>query len=71
MIKINGNDIRSIGYLGRPMISVYINGQLVWPERTIPDTPEQTLSCFFNGYWIDDMPWTDDTPWMDEYAQTD
>ena len=46
---------------GQSILSVYTQGQHIWPEEII----KKILSCYFNGYWIDDEPWTDDTPWTD------
>lgn len=45
---------------GCKIISVYTQGQKVWPEDSQID---KILSCFYNGYWIDEYPWTDNTPW--------
>lgn len=39
------------------ILAVYIQGTKVWPTSI--------LSCYANGYWIDENPWTDDTPWSD------
>lgn len=38
---------------------VYHGHKLVWSKFL------EILSCYFNGYWIDEYPWTDDTPWKD------
>ena len=35
---------------------------MIWP---IGKKGEMVLSCFYNGYWIDEYPWTDDMPWQD------
>lgn len=65
-IRINGGSIPAIYYENIPVIAVYINGQLVWPENQDPGIdPSVILSCYYNGYWIDEYPWTDDTPWTD------
>lgn len=58
MIKINNKD-PNIYINGVQAIKVYLNGQLIWPNETI------ILSCYHNGYWIDEYPWTDDTIWTD------
>lgn len=58
MIKIQNKDVVSMYINGQAIIAVYTQGQLVWPNNTV-------LSCYYNGYWIDDYPWTDDTPWTD------
>lgn len=63
MIKINNGDVLDIRFRDIPVIAVYINGQLVWPEGE--PGPVVILSCFYNGYWIDEYVWTDDTPWVD------
>lgn len=66
-IRINNRGIESILYNNRPILAVYVNGQKVWPEEIIPIDPiiDEILSCYYNGYWIDEYPWTDDTPWTD------
>ena len=46
---------------GQSILSVYTQGQHIWPEEII----DTILSCFYNGYWIDEYPWSDDTPWTD------
>lgn len=63
-IRINNRGIESILYNNRPILAVYVNGQKVWPEEIIPIIDE-ILSCYYNGYWIDEYPWTDDTSWTD------
>jgi hypothetical protein len=60
MIKINGKSVIGIYKQAIPVIAVYTRGQLVWP-----DIDDIILSCYYNGYWIDEYPWTDDTPWTD------
>lgn len=62
-IYINGRNVDGIYYRGLPVAYVYIRGELVWPIKT--DIIDTILSCYFNGYWIDEHPWTDDTPWTD------
>jgi len=61
MIRINNKKVNAIYINGVKVLSVYANGQLLWPEEII----NTILSCYYNGYWIDDYPWTDDTPWTD------
>ena len=66
-IKIHNSDVVAI-YKGQlPIIAVYGRGQKIWPIPVIiPDDPvDDILSCFYNGYWIDEYPWTDETPWTD------
>lgn len=48
---------------GQKILSVYTQGQLIWPEEVLI-WPEEVLSCYANGYWIDTYPWTDNTPWI-------
>ena len=61
MIHINGHDITNV-YSGlKDIIAVYSGLKLVWSKEIISDV----LSCYYNGYWIDEYPWTDDTPWTD------
>ena len=62
MIRINNNKIVAMYLNGQDILAVYTQGQLVWPEEQIIKT---VLSCYYNGYWIDEYPWTDDTPWTD------
>lgn len=59
-IYIKGRAVDAIYVNGRSIKSVYIKDRLVWPEAL-----DIILSCFYNGYWIDEYPWTDDTPWVD------
>lgn len=61
-IKINNNSVQGVYIQQTPVLAVYINGQLVWPEQS-PIT--DVMSCFAAGYWIDEHPWTDDAPWTD------
>lgn len=61
MIRINDRKVAAIYYNGKSILSVFIRGNKVWPEELI----DEILSCYFNGYWIDEYPWTDDTPWTD------
>ena len=43
---------------GQKILSVYTQGQLVWPEDIT-----EVLSCFSNGYWVDEYPWIDNVSW--------
>lgn len=63
MIRRNNSKIIAMYINGQRVLSVYTQGQLVWPENEIIDN-DDILSCFYNGYWIDEYPWTDDTPWI-------
>ena len=64
MIHINNHNITGV-YSGLIDITAVYNGLiLVWSKDTNP-TIDEVLSCYYNGYWIDEYPWTDDTPWTD------
>lgn len=63
-IYIKNRGVESIYYSGLPIVAVYTCGQLVWPVDIEPII-DVILSCYYNGYWIDEYPWTDDTPWTD------
>ena len=59
MIHINNHDITGVYSGSRDIIRVYSGLQLVWSKIT------EILSCYANGYWIDDYPWVDDNKWTD------
>ena len=59
----NKNKIDTMEMNGHRVISIHFRGRRIWPEKIIDD--ENILSCYYNGYWIDEYPWTDDTPWKD------
>jgi len=64
MLRNATNNVLALHINGYNVLSVYMRGKLVWaPETENPD--ETILSCYFNGYWIDEYPWTDDTSWTD------
>ena len=42
-----------------------MRGRLVWALKEESSEILDILSCFNNGYWIDEYPWTDETPWTD------
>ena len=71
MIKYKLEEIDSMHINGLEILSVYMRGRLIWPiiPKDYPsedDPSEDTiLSCYYNGYWIDEYPWTDETPWTD------
>ena len=81
MIKQKTNNIEAMRVNGLEILAVYMRGRLIWAPGTDtdkgdhgndqptqpdePENPEIILSCYFNGYWIDEYPWTDDTPWTD------
>ena len=59
MIHINNHNITGV-YSGlKDVVAVYSGLKLVWSKVG------SLLSCYSNGYWIDEYPWTDDTPWTD------
>ena len=62
MIHINGHDITDVYNGSKTIIAVYKGLRLIW--RKVVDIVD-TLSCYFNGYWIDEYPWTDNTGWKD------
>lgn len=60
MIKIKNGQIVAMYINGQNVLSIYIQGQLAWTKKII-----KILSCYNNGYWIDEYPWTDDLSWKD------
>lgn len=60
MIKLGNNKIVAMYLNGYNILSVYTQGQKMWPDEII-----KILSCYYSGYWIDEYPWTDDTSWID------
>lgn len=60
MININQNNITGIYIDSKDIISVYVGSKLVWNKLT------ELLSCYANGYWMDNYPWTDNTPWNNQ-----
>ena len=46
---------------GQRILAVHTQGQMIWPEEII----NEILSCFSNGYWIDEYPWADNDTWVD------
>ena len=63
MLRQENNKIAAMYINGYSVLSIYMRGRLVWaPEQPGEET---ILSCYYNGYWIDEYPWTDDTPWTD------
>jgi hypothetical protein len=64
MLRNATNNILALHINGYDVLSIYMRGKLIWaPESENPD--KTILSCYFNGYWIDEYPWTDDTSWTD------
>lgn len=64
MIRKGNSKIIAMYLNGQKILSVYTQGQLVWPEQG-DEIIDKILSCFSNGYWIDEYPWTDEIPWTD------
>ena len=58
MIHINNKDISGIYINGKDISSVYYGLSLVW-------TKLNGMSCYGNGYWVDEYPWIDNDAWMD------
>lgn len=55
-----------------PITKIYLADKVVWvvKQNTSDENPDgpvipNLLSCYHNGYWIDQYPWTDDTTWTD------
>lgn len=65
MIRRGNSKIIAMYLNGQKILSVYTQGQLVWPEQG-EEIIDKILSCFSNGYWIDEYPWTDEIPWTDK-----
>ena len=78
MIKQQINNIDAMRINGLEILAIYMRGRLIWypsitfydkkqhiPEPKPPREDDIILSCYYNGYWIDEYPWTDDTPWVD------
>ena len=78
MIKQTINNIDAMCVNGLEILAVYMRGRLIWyptwhPKDKNSDHPSEgddneddiILSCYYNGYWIDEYPWTDETPWTD------
>ena len=56
---INNHDIIN-AYVGpRHILRICLGSKVVWESIT------ELLSCFANGYWMDEYPWTDDVGWTD------
>ena len=59
MIHINNRDISDIYRASRAIVEVYKGHRLVWQKI------KEIISCYSNGYWVDEYPWVDDTFWKD------
>lgn len=62
MIHINNHEIVGVYSGSKDIVAVYSGLKLVWNKIK---EANKILSCYYNGYWIDEYPWTDDTPWTD------
>lgn len=60
MIHINNHNITGVYSGHRDIVKVYSGLHLVWSKIT------EILSCYANGYWIDQYPWIDDAFWKDD-----
>lgn len=60
MIHINHHDITGVYSGSRDIVAVYSGLRLVWSKLG-----NTLLSCYSNGYWIDEYPWLDDLQWAD------
>lgn len=59
MIRINNRGISGIYIGSRKIAAVYHGHRLVWSKI------KGVISCYSNGYWIDEYPWVDDQVWTD------
>ena len=59
MININNREISGVYKGSREIAAIYKGHRLVWTRIT------EIISCYSNGYWIDDYPWIDDQVWTD------
>ena len=59
MIHVNNKDISGVYSGSKEIIAVYSGLKLVWSKIN------ELISCFSNGYWIDEYPWLDDASWTD------
>lgn len=59
MIRFGNKKIVAMYINGQNILSVYTQEQQIWPEEVI----NEILSCFSNGYWIDEYPWVDEQSW--------
>ena len=59
MIRFGNKTIVAMYINGQDILSVYTQEQQIWPEEVI----NEILSCFSNGYWIDEYPWVDEQSW--------
>lgn len=62
---INDSEIDDIYVNNDALLAIYYNDEKLWPKDIIIPIIDIILSCYYNGYWIDEYPWTDDTSWTD------
>ena len=69
---IKGNlQIAGVMLKNTPISKIYLARTVLWEKQKPQEEPiedptiTEILSCYHNGYWIDEYPWTDDTPWTD------
>jgi len=55
MIKFTDKDLLDVKLGTKQILAIYAKGQKLWPDIL--------MSCYANGYWIDEYSWTDNTPW--------
>lgn len=59
MIYINNRSISDVYRGSRAIAAIYNGHRLVWTKI------RQIISCYSNGYWIDEYPWVDEQCWTD------
>ena len=59
MIRINNRGISGVYKESRGIAAIYKGHRLVWTKI------KQIISCYSNGYWIDEYPWVDEQSWTD------
>lgn len=59
MIHINNRNISGVYNGSRAIIAICKGHRLVWTKI------QQIISCYSNGYWIDEYPWIDEQSWTD------
>ena len=59
----NNRLIGSVYHNNRPIKSIFKGYRQIWSN--VKKSVKKILSCFFNGYWMDEYPWTDNTSWKD------
>lgn len=59
MIRINNRNISGVYIESRGIAAIYEGHKLVWEKI------KEIISCYSNGYWIDEYPWVDDQVWTD------